>query len=197
MKWLLLTWCTTTLPMAWAASRYMRAESNGLAQLAAGMAATGNVRVQLQTPSRWPMPDVATDTSTWLRVVLTNDTRQVLRFDMLDSLHPALAGAGDDGPALLQHGRDALRRATRMAGPVTPGSTHVSHHRVLLRRMASGAQIRIEDGFGGWWWTGPVTPGLWRLSVVMDRRTIDAETLAGEVAIWSGRIQSPAVSILL
>lgn len=176
MVGLLSSWCMTCVPACWAAS---------------------GVHLHLQTPARWPLPGATAETITWLRVVVANNTRQALRFDMLDTLHLAWCAADDDEPTPLQHGRNALRRASPLTGPLQPGATHGSHHRVHLRNMSAGVQVRIDDGFGGWWWTGTISPGHSRLSVAMRRTATPVDAPAGGSPVWSGHILGPAVPILL
>lgn len=193
---LLAAWSMTRLPPSEAASGLLPANAATASPPSVGSLADGTVLLHLQTPHRWPTPHTSQDTTTWLRVTLTNNTGQPLRFALLDSLQPTLAAANDSGAAPLQHGRDGLLRGISLTDAVPPRAAHVSRHSVVLRRLAAGVQVRIDDGFGGWWWSTAMAPGHWRLSIAMDH-TATTNTPTISAPIWSGHIQGPSVPVLL
>jgi hypothetical protein len=194
---LVAAWSMTRLPASRAASGPLPANAAPTPPPPGDRLAHNTVLLHLHTPRRWPTPHTNQDATTWLRVTLTNNTGQPLRFALLDSLQPTLAVAEVAGPVPLQHGRDGLLRGISLTDTLPPGASHVSRHRVVLRRMPTGVQVRIDDGFGGWWWSKPLPPGHWRLSMVMDHAAATTNTPTVGAPIWSGHIQGPSVPVLL
>jgi hypothetical protein len=193
---LLAAWSMARLPEPRAASGLLPANAATTPPPPGDRLPHNTVLLHLHTPRRWPTPHTNQDAATWLRVTLTNNTGQPLRFALLDSLQPSLAATDGDGPVPLHYGRDGLRRAVTLTDPLPPGASHVSRHRVVLRRLSAGVQVRIDDGFGGWWWSKPLPPGHWRLSMVMDHAATSNTPTVG-APIWSGHVEGPSVPVLL
>ncbi len=201
LQGLLAGWSAAVLPVAQAGVASVPAappeDAPGASRAVSGTAVTGDLGVLLQTPARWPPPQAATDTTTWLRVTLQNHGRRTVHFDLLDTVHFALAAPDDDGPTQLQHGRDALRRVARLSGPVPAAGAHEIHRRVHLRHLGNRFQVWIDDGFGGWWWSPPLPPGTWLLTVVIDHAATGTGLVLGGIPVWSGHVQGPVVSVLI